>query len=203
MKRTILQEGQSYTFSDYFKLPYPTRDVVAEFGYRFRFSQVNLPRKPVEKTDFAKLQAIFYRKLPHISFNSEAAKREFLISPLLLELLDHIDVDIDVEYPLNINDRLKGNIDYIIRSSKNFIVVEAKNADLEKGFTQLAVELIAMDNYVAENSTELLYGAVTIGDMWRFGMLDRPKKLITKSIDAFLVPADLAELFATLLGILE
>jgi len=57
-------------------------------------------------------------------------------------------------------------LDYLLRSQKNLLVIEAKNDDLTRGFTQLAVELIALAE-VEENN--ILYGAVTIGDVWRFG----------------------------------
>ena len=203
MKKSILEKEKSYTFSDYFKLPYPTRDIVAEFDYQFRLEKIELPKKQVSNLALDKLKDTFYKKLPHISLNSEAAKREFFISPLLLELLDYIEIDIDIEYPLKVNDRLKGNIDYVVRSSKNFIVIEAKNADMEKGFSQLAVELIAMDQYLEDDNNHLLYGAITMGDIWRFGILDRQKKLIKKDIDAFVVPADLEKLFMVFFGILD
>jgi hypothetical protein len=130
------------------------------------------------------------------------AKREFLISPLLFLLLDYVEFDINVEYTISINDKLKGNIDYLLSSAQNFIVVEAKNADMERGFTQLAAELIAFSHY-SENSKDLLYGAVTVGTIWQFGLLDAKNKILHKDIDGFLVPADLERLFAVLLGILK
>lgn len=160
MRKSILEENKSYTFSDYFKLSYPTRDVVAEFGYQFQVQKLELPDYTDKALNVEKLTETFYKKLPHVTLNSEAAKREFFISPLLFELLDYIDIDIDVEYPININERLKGNIDYLIHASKQIIVIEAKNADMDKGFTQLAVELIAMDHYLENESTELLYGTL-------------------------------------------
>nr|VFK34232.1 MAG: hypothetical protein BECKMB1821I_GA0114274_106511 [Candidatus Kentron sp. MB]VFK76352.1 MAG: hypothetical protein BECKMB1821H_GA0114242_10534 [Candidatus Kentron sp. MB] len=203
MKKSILEENRSYTFSDYSKLPYPTRDIVAEFGYRFIFEQMDLPKKDIGHIDFDALRSVFYKKLPHISLGSEAAKREFLVSPLFLELLNYVEVEIDVGYPLNAGDRLKGYVDYILRSFNTLIVIEAKNSELDKGFTQLAVELIAMHEYLGEDDTGILYGAVTMGDMWRFGALDRENKIITKNIDAFLIPADIAKLFSVFLGILN
>ncbi len=203
MPQSILEEKKSYTFSDYFKLPYPTRDVVAEFGYQFKIQKLVLPNYTDKVLNVEKLTDTFYKKLPHITLNSEAAKREFFISPLLFELLDYIDIDIDVEYPININERLKGNIDYLIHAAKKIIVIEAKNADMDKGFTQLAVELIAMDYYLENEPIDFLYGAVTIGDVWRFGVLERPTKKILKNIDAFIVPAQLEKLLGVLLGILK
>ncbi len=83
-------------------------------------------------------------------------------------------------------------------------MIEAKNADLERGFTQLAVELIAMDKHLKtmEDKANRLYGAVTVGDVWRFGVLDRANIKVFKNIDTVSVPTDLEELFSILMGIL-
>jgi len=203
MKKTILEKNKSYIFSDYFKLPYSTRDILAELGYAFKLEKLELPKKQIDTLNCDKLRETFYKKLPHISLNSETAKRESFVSPLLLELLDYIDIEIDVEYTVNVSERLKGSIDYLIHSSQEFIVIEAKNSEVDKGFTQLAVEMIAIESYMSDNKNNLLYGAVTMGDMWRFGVLDRKNKIIKKDIDAFLIPSDLEKLFAVMFGILE
>ena len=203
MKQSILKENKNYTFADYFDLSYSTKEIIAELGYQFRLEKLELPLATIIDNDkIIQLKENLYKKLPHISLNSEMAKREFLISPLLFLLLDYVEFDINVEYTVNINDKLKGNIDYLLSSTHNFIVVEAKNADLEKGFTQLAAELIAFSQY-AENDKEYLYGAITVGNIWQFGLLDTQNKILHKDIDAFLVPADLEKLFAVLLGILK
>jgi len=202
MRKSILEENKSYTFSDYFKFSYPTRDVVAEFGYQFQMQKLELPLYTEKALNVNKLTENFYKKLPHVTLNCEAAKREFFISPVLFELLDYLDIDIDVEYPININQRLTGHI-YLIHASTKVIVIEAKNADMDKGFTQLAVELIAMDHFLENETTDSLYGAITIGDVWRFGVLERRTKKIIKNIDAFLVPGQLEQLLAVLLGILK
>lgn len=202
MHKSILDPTKSYTFSDYFNLAYSTRDVVAEFGFEYRLEKITLPTHAIDHLKLDRLRETFYRKLPHISLNSEAAKREFFISPLLLELLDYVEANIDIEYPLSVDQQLKGNIDYVIRSTRDLIIIEAKNADMERGFTQLAVELIGMDRDLNEK-TGFLYGAVTVGDVWRFGVLDRDNRLILKDMAAFVVPADLEKLFAVFLGILD
>ncbi|RKZ48586.1 MAG: hypothetical protein DRR16_01990 [Candidatus Parabeggiatoa sp. nov. 3] len=202
MKKSILVDN-SYTFSDYFKLPYSTKDIVAEFDYQFKLKQLTLPKKEIANLRLDQLRTTFYKKLPHISLNSEAAKREFFISPLLLELLNYLDFEIDVEYPLKVNDKLKGNIDYFIHSKTDFIIIEAKNADMEKGFTQLAVELIAIEQYLEDIKDNFLYGVVTMGNIWQFGLLDRQKKMIFKDIDAFVIPADLEKLFTVFFGIFD
>jgi hypothetical protein len=82
------------------------------------------------------------------------------------------------------------------------VVIEAKKADMERGFSQLAVEMIAVDKYIEETDAPI-YGAVTVGDLWRFGVLDRKEKLILKDIDSYRVPSDLEELFSVFVGILR
>lgn len=201
MHKTILRKDRSYTFSDYFNLSYPTKEIVAEFGYTYELRKLPLPHGNVTDT-LHKLKAAFYKKLPRISLTSEAAKREVLVAPILLELMDYIDVHLDIEYPVYVNERLKGNVDYLLRSTQEFVVVEAKNADLEKGFSQLAVELIAMEQYLEEYQQGMIYGAVTVGNIWQFGSLEREQKRISKDIDAFRIPSDVDELFNVLIGIL-
>ena len=117
----ILQADKSYTFSDYFNLNYSTKEIVAEFGYSFKLEKISLPKKQISNLDISKLRQAFYKKLPHISLNSEMAKREFFISPILLEMLDYIDFNIEVEYAINFNDKLRGSVDYFLTAKKKFI----------------------------------------------------------------------------------
>jgi len=49
----------------------------------------------------------------------------------------------------------------------------------------------------------LIHGAVSVGDTWRFGVLDRARKHITQDIGQFNVPADLDDLLAVLVGVLK
>lgn len=78
-------------------------------------------------------------------------------------------------------------------------MVEAKKDDLTKGFTQLAVEMIALAQVEESN---ILYGAVTIGDAWRFGRLDVSQSLIIQDITLYRVPDDLEQLSKIMIGIL-
>lgn len=99
-----------------------------------------------------------------------------------------------------VNNWFKGNLAYLLRSTNNLLVIEAKNDDLTRGFTQLAVELIALSHIEEQN---VFYGAVTMGDIWRFGNLDRTQQQITQDINLFKVPDDLDNLVRVLIGILE
>ncbi len=113
----------------------------------------------------------------------------------MLEVVKNTDSRINVEYPLEINDKLSGSLDYLVRSAYDLIVIEAKRGELDKGFNQLSAELIAMDKYEEDNPAELLYGAVTTGDIWKFGILQREKKHLTKDIHSYRIPEDTGKIF--------
>jgi hypothetical protein len=119
-----------------------------------------------------------------------------------LEILDYFNAEINVEYPLDGGENLTGTVDYFIKYLGNIIIIEAKKGDLEKGFNQLAIELIALDK-CEDHPPKTLYGAVTLGDIWRFGTLQREEKLLTKDMNGYIIPSDLQELLSILLGILE
>lgn len=48
---------------------------------------------------------------------------------------------------LDVSDKLSGSLDYLLRSTQELIVIEAKKKDVDSGFNQLAAEMIALDKY--------------------------------------------------------
>lgn len=204
MKKSVFEEGKKYTFKDYFELSSPTEEIINELGYSYSLDVLKLPES--EHCDIASVSALkdnYYKVLPKISLDSEAAKREFLIAPILFEVAKAADAKISIEYLIEIDDRLGGYLDYLIRSKQSLLIIEAKKGDIDKGFNQLAAELIALDKYEDEDSNGLLYGTVTIGELWRFGILNRKTKHITKDIHSFTIPEDVEKIFRILLGITE
>jgi hypothetical protein len=165
--------------------------------YQVYVKELELPHY-FSDTKITNFKESLHRKIPHIALNSETAKREFLISPLLFLLMDYVEFDIDIKYSMNINESPLSTIYYVSNSLQNFIIVEAPNSDFIKGFTQLAIELIGFSQ-----NNDLLYGAVTDGNAWQFGVLDVQNKTVLKDTYSFLVPSDLEELCAVLLGILQ
>jgi hypothetical protein len=149
----IFKAGKKYTFSDYFDLNNPTQEIVAEFGYRYIFQQLELPRYSQPVPALSRLRQVYITKLPLISLTSEAAKREFYVAPLLLEMLEFVRAEINVEYPLDAGDNLSGTIDYLLKFAGNMVIIEAKKGDMERGFNQLAAELIAFDKTTDNGQT--------------------------------------------------
>ncbi|MGH9834566.1 MAG: hypothetical protein ACREBD_12280 [Blastocatellia bacterium] len=203
MTKKILKPRKSgYTFADYFKLNLETEEVVAFFDYSFEAAHCRLPQTKVAAARLADLRGRIDESLPFINLSNEVARREFLISPVLLEVVSQTHAKISVEYPLEVELNLKGTLDYFLRADNRLLVIEAKNADLQRGFTQLAVELIALDKWITDKS-RTLYGAISIGDVWRFGVLDRRKKLITQDLKLYPVPDALEGLLGILIAILK
>lgn len=199
-KHKILQEDQDYTFRSYFDLSEDPDDILAEFDYRLIVEELLLPKTTTKLVNIPEMEQKIKRILPFIRLNNEATRRETLVSPILLEIVDYCHCQLRIEYPIKVNKWLKGTLDYLLRSQNSLLVIEAKNDDLTKGFTQLAVQLIAL-SYIEEQN--VFYGAVTIGNIWQFGKLDRHQQIIVQDINLFRVPDDLESLASVLVGILE
>uniref|UniRef100_UPI0040568563 hypothetical protein n=1 Tax=Candidatus Electronema sp. TaxID=2698783 RepID=UPI0040568563 len=100
MKRSILSAAKNYTFSDFFELAYSAEDIVKEFNYTFSDELFDLPKKTVAEDSVAEFKSQIIENIPRISLNSEVARREFLIAPVLLHLLKFTGVKIVSEYPV-------------------------------------------------------------------------------------------------------
>lgn len=199
-KLKILQEDQSYTFRSYFEMPYEVDQILAELGYGFANDFLDLPKTTQSLAGFDRLRQEIQESLKLTLLSSETARREVIVAPILLAVARFCHCQIRLEYALQVSNWLKGNLDYLLHSVQSFLVVEAKNEDLSRGFTQLATEMIAL---AQAEEQQTVYGAVTIGDGWRFGKLDRADRLITQDILLYTVPAQLDLLLEILIGILE
>ena len=85
-------------------------------------------------------------------------------------------------------------------TENSIVIVEAKPADLTHGFVRLAAELMALDLWT-EVETPNLYGAVTTGDDWHFGILKRTAKRITQDIKLYRVPENVEQLLRILIAV--
>ncbi|MEO0887455.1 MAG: hypothetical protein AAFY54_16240 [Cyanobacteria bacterium J06648_10] len=197
----ILQKDASYTFRSYFELPNDTDEILSEFGYSYAQSRLSLPRTQQTLTGIIDLKEQIEATLPYVQLSSESAKREVLVAPILTRVVTICHQILRFEYPLKVNSWLQGNLDYLIRAHNQVVVIEAKRDDLTRGFTQLAVEMIALAT--VEDAPGTIYGVVTMGSFWVFGMLDSKSKHITQDIGGYQVPDDVEELMSILVGLLE
>lgn len=195
----ILQPGVPCTFSQYFDSPFTIEDILAEFDITLVRQLIELPQSPI-LVNLESLERELRRNRNRIELVNETARREALISPILFEVAELANQRINVEYTIAVNEHLRGNVDYYIAGG-NLVIIEAKQSDLVRGFTQLAVELVALDQWTRSPATTL-YGIVTTGEDWRFGRLDRPDRVVYQDPRRYRVPEELSELVSILLGIL-
>ena len=197
----ILQADANYTFRSYFELSHDTDEILAEFDYKFVKKRLQLPRASRELSGLTELKEQLENVLPYVPLTSETARREILVAPVLSKVAMICQQILRIEYPVKVSNLLQGNLDYLIRSIHSLIVVEAKRDDLTRGFTQLAVEAIALS--MLDEAPDRLYGAVTIGNLWIFGILDVTSRTIFQDIGSYTLPDDLEDLISILVGILE
>ena len=200
-RAAIINPEQSYTFSDYFKLNFAPQDILAHFGVSIQRRSLQLPQYQGELDRLKDLKSRIEESLPRLSLTSEMARREFLIAPVLTDILHYTQAALNVEYPIAVSHQLRGSLDYLLQKEQAFVVIEAKNEDLERGFVQLAIEMIALDRWI-ESEQPVLQGAISTGNIWQFGQFDRQRRAVTQDLDLYRVPADLEELLRILVDAL-
>ena len=198
----ILDRTQNYNFNKYFDLTADPEEIFAELGYTLVNQSLQLPTASSGLEFVPALQNRLLKTLELVDLSSEMARRETLIAPILLEVCTQAKQKLKIEYVVNVNELLRGSFDYFIPGKHNLLVIEAKQADLARGFVQLGAELIALDQWTTSEAP-VLYGAITTGDAWKFGRLDRSTHTLLRDIRLYTVPSDLTQLVAILLGIIQ
>lgn len=152
------------------------------FGVPFRLSRsLGVGVTPLVPGDL--LAATLRRNVPWATaMNTEKARSEMLVSPLLLELRERLQHEIGLFSGVSFNvdpDRgLTGVCDFLLDVSPDpfvvtapvAVVVEAKAGDVEAGFGQCAAEMLAVRLFNERAGVHLptIGGAVTSGLEWRF-----------------------------------
>lgn len=115
-----------------------------------------------------------------LSINTEKARSEFLIAPLLAEVRRRTEATLfsGVEFNVEPKQGLSGFCDFLLSLSSDpftlqapvLTIVEAKREDIPSGLGQCAAEMVAAQifNERKHNPIPIIYGAVTTGTNWRF-----------------------------------
>jgi len=194
----LLEEER--TFSSYFKLKYSARDIAEYFSYKFIKSE-ELNWKKV-KIDISFLQSRLSVNERYIDRDSEIAIREFVIAPILMELINIKPFHIYPERYVEIQHNLKGYLDYLIETEdQDLLVIEAKEHNLSAGIKQIVAQLIAIDKAVEKD--KLVTGVLTIGRTWILFRIDRATKTIYQDFREYSLPSDLELLVSILNGIIH
>lgn len=195
------------TFQDYFKLNLPTDEISALLGYKYNRRKLDLAAHSKNATAvnagrISNLTERLEEGLQHVGMQSEMARREFLIAPVLLEVIHYTNARVYVEYSVKASESLQGSLDYLFKTEQQLLVVEAKNGDLQRGFHQLMAELAALDLNNVMTSKQF-YGIVSMGDVWQFGLLDRQNKVIIQDTEHYGVPMNTELLVRIMVSILQ
>ena len=203
MKKPFVIPTSVKSFHDYFNLTASTETIATALGYTFQQASLMLPQSEAIPEWTVPLQERLRRLLINITLDSESARREFLIAPVLIELSNALNLKLRSELDVNVSDQLHGDLDYLLQTKEHrLLVVEAKQGDTSRGMSQLVAEIAALDQWTISEEP-VLYGALSTGDIWRFAHLERGTKTITQDVNLFRVPADLTELSRVLVGILQ
>ena len=143
------------------------------------------------------------------AINTEKARSEFLIAPILAEVrarLGHrISLFSGVEFAVAPEQGLNGFCDFILARSpeQQFLtaplvaIVEAKNENLKAGLGQCIAAMVGARVFNEREGVPIgsIYGAVTSGTLWQFLRLDGPRIRLDER------EYHLVERLATILGI--
>ncbi|PSR12271.1 hypothetical protein C8255_26845 [filamentous cyanobacterium CCP3] len=117
-----------------------------------------------------------------LSINTEKARSEMVIAPMLVQLKrllnDQISLFSGVEFSVDPEQDLVGFCDFIISLSRQqlyisapaLIIFEAKNENIKGGLGQCLAAMVAARIFNEREGQPLsqIYGAVTTGNQWKF-----------------------------------
>jgi hypothetical protein len=117
-----------------------------------------------------------------LSINTEKARSEMVIAPMLVELKrlrhDQISLFSGVEFSVDPAQDLVGFCDFILSLSRQqlyisapaVIIFEAKNENIKGGLGQCLAAMVAARLFNEQDGQPLpqIYGAVTTGNQWKF-----------------------------------
>ncbi|NJM21801.1 MAG: hypothetical protein HC815_38465 [Richelia sp. RM1_1_1] len=121
-----------------------------------------------------------------VAINTEKARSEMIISPILLEVRRKMNCKISlfsgIDFNVDNTRGLNGFCDFLISLSPEqlfirapvVVLVETKNENLKSGLGQCIAEMIAAQlfNEMQGNEIKTIYGVITIGTIWQFLKLE-------------------------------
>ena len=138
-----------------------------------------------------------------IAINSEKARSEFLIAPVLAEVRRKLNYQCSLfsgtEFSVEPERGLRGRCDFILSagteqyfiSAPIIAIVEAKNENISAGLGQCIAEMIAAQQFNLRKNHPInsIYGVVTTGTNWRFLRL-REKIVAIDSVEYYINQID-------------
>ena len=179
------------------------------------------------------LRAQMRERLPYVPLTSAAAYLSFYVTPLLFAALDQFRFKMNIGYAVaggrltgTLDYLLRGRHDVVVSGVKSealargfqklavqMVAVSESAAKPSVGpkhprraqkaeRTRRAREAAGKIRFAQGVQTQV-FGVVTTGPVWQFGLLDRAQKRVTKDSETYSLPGDLerlVEVFAGMLG---
>ena len=135
---------------------------------------------PIVASDFLKISIQENLSLA-IAINTEKARSELIIAPVLLEVRRKLNFRIGFfsgsEFNIDSAQGLTGYCDYILTATRDsyevrspvLTLVEAKNENIKAGLGQCGAEMVAAQQLnLRSDLHQPIYGCVTTGSEWKF-----------------------------------
>ncbi len=192
------------------------KDLEDKFGIKFRNSNLFSDVMPIEPSEWL-ISAI--KRGEKLGLGNEKSRSERIISPILTEIaslnenlmnkdlfaiLSGMNLDVDISLGLN------GECDFLFSfcemqdfiSPPIFCIAEAKKQDLDGGIIQASAQVIGAKkfNEMQNYPSEMIFGATTTGDVWRFLKFENNEITFDKK---YYYLADLSKLLGVLQYIIE
>ncbi len=169
------------------KLPYSKftlPQLEKEFNLKIDANSNILKNMEILPSIWLKQALEFSQTLP---LNSEKAKSEFIIAPILIEIRNKNNNSFDIfsgeNLDVDIEKDLNGECDFILTKSKNrftihspiFGLVEAKRGEINSNsIAQCIAQMIGayLFNKQENSNINVIFGAVTTGEIWQFMKLE-------------------------------
>src|SRR4051794_21741685 len=156
--------------------------VQAEFGLTVRTASDLFADVPPAPLDPAFRATVFRQSRLALAINTEKARSEWLIAPVLGELWrqasDRVSLYSGVSLDADVPAGLCGRCDFIIGrppqlhyvTAPLLVIVEAKNEDIAGGLGQCAAAMVGAQRFNLREQTgiDTIYGCVSDGTEWKF-----------------------------------
>jgi hypothetical protein len=158
------------------------------FGLTIHDDQVLFPKV----NSNLQLDAAFQNRLDYnislaLRINTEKARSEMMIAPLIIELRrllsDRISLFSGTEFNVDASKGLNGFCDFLFSKSPQqlyleapvAILVEAKNENIKGGLAQCLAAMLAAQIFNQQENVciPIIYGVVTTGNQWKFLKLEQ------------------------------
>jgi hypothetical protein len=155
--------------------------VKEKYGLTSQYKDLFLNLQPLEPTQWLSDMIVTANEVP---LNSEKAKSEFIVMPILVEIWKKFDKKFSIfsGVSLDVDTELKGECDFILSNSPKsvdveapiFTLIEAKDDNIRLGIGQCVAQMYAAQkfNEIRKKPLDSIYGCVTTGESWQFIKLE-------------------------------